>query len=135
MIPLPIRRALLLSMTFALVATSGSSLASNTSSANVGDVLRAGDQTRVKALIGSTGCMELRGLSDSEVQGYQIIESYRGGLTTTVKDRDRERWREGETKRFDFRNSAIMVLSGSVEITEINRSGGGCPDRLGLRVG
>ncbi|AKJ95236.1 hypothetical protein TVD_07620 [Thioalkalivibrio versutus] len=133
MIPQPIRRALLLSVTSALVATSGSSLASSTSSANVGDELRAGDQTRIQALIGSTGCMELRGLSDSEVQGYQIIESYRGGNST--EERGRERWREGETKRFDFRNSAIMVLSGSVEITEINRSGGGCPDRLGLRVG
>ncbi|WP_019593295.1 hypothetical protein [Thioalkalivibrio sp. ALM2T] len=133
MIPQPIRHALLLGVTTALIATSGSSLASSTSSVSVGDVLRAGDQTRIEAMIGSTGCMELRGRSDSEVQGYQIIESYRGGHST--KDRGRERWREGETKRFDFRNSAILILSGAVEITEIRRSGGGCPDRLGLRVG
>ncbi|WP_018993455.1 MULTISPECIES: hypothetical protein [unclassified Thioalkalivibrio] len=134
MIDQPLRRAALMAgAVTALTGISGSAMASGVSSASVGDTLRAGDSVRVEAAIGSTGCMGLRGLSDSEVQGYQLIVSYRGGDPIT-KQRGRESWREGETKRFDFRTSEIRVLSGAVEITEISNSGGGCPDRLGLRV-
>lgn len=132
MIPKPIRRsALLLGMTTALTVAPGSSLTAGSSTASVGDTLRAGDTASMSAVIGSTGCMGLLGLSDSEVQGYQTV--FDGPESASSQQRGRERWSEGETKRFDFRRSEIHVLSGAVEITEIRHSGGGCPDRLGLR--
>lgn len=132
--PLPrlFATAILLSL---VTATVSSAIASGGSSASEGDVLRSGDSVQLATQSFATGCIGFRGLADSTLQGYAMRMDQEGGRERlTLETRDREQWREGESKRLDFSHrSEVHVVSGQVEITEINYSGGGCPDRLGIR--
>ncbi len=130
----PISRLLTttVALSLASVTLSSAVASSGGSSADEGDVLRSGDSVQLFATqIFATGCIGFRGLADSTLQGYAMdlhTESH------TLEARDREQWREGESKRLDFSHrSEVHVVSGQVEITEINYSGGGCPNRLGIR--
>lgn len=123
-------------LSLASVTLSSAVASSGGSSADEGDVLRSGDSVQLFATqIFATGCIGFRGLADSTLQGYAMVmdpDLQRESLT--LKARDREQWREGESKRLDFSHrSEVHVVSGQVEITEINYSGGGCPNRLGIR--
>ncbi|WP_026333091.1 hypothetical protein [Thioalkalivibrio sp. ALM2T] len=133
----PIPRLFTTSILLSLVtATASSAIASGGgSSANEGDVLRSGDSVQLATQSFATGCIGFRGLADSTLQGYATVmdpDSHHESLI--LEARDREQWREGESKRLDFSHrSEVHVISGQVEITEINYSGGGCPNRLGIR--
>ena len=131
-----ITHALVATALLSIAATSPAAASGGGSSANEGDVLRSGDRVQLATQSFATGCIGFRGLESSELQGYASVmdDDYPHRERMTLEARDRESWRSGETKRLDFSHrSEIHVVSGEVEITEIRYSGGGCPNRLGIR--
>lgn len=122
-------------LSLASVTLSSAVASGGGSSANEGDVLRSGDSVQLATQSFATGCIGFRGLADSTLQGYAMVMDPNSHMESlTLEARDRGQWREGESKRLDFSHrSEVHVVSGQVEITEINYSGGGCPNRLGIR--
>ncbi|WP_026296489.1 hypothetical protein [Thioalkalivibrio sp. ALJ2] len=131
-----ITQALVAMALLSIAATSPAAASGGGSSANEGDVLRSGDRVQLATQSFATGCIGFRGLESSELQGYASVmdDDYPHRERMTLEARDRESWRSSETKRLDFSHrSEVHVVSGEVEITEIRYSGGGCPNRLGIR--
>lgn len=100
---------------------------------SVGDIWSSGETTETYSssyLGAATGCMKLRGLEDNNlVKGYSV-----NGLTNAKTYQGQFNFPKDENRRFDFKGYfQLKVSSGRVRVMEVSGSGGGCPDRLGLR--